>query len=150
MENSKLYVVTRADLSIGQQAVQGMHAIVAFIVRHPWTALKWYLESNTLAFVTAPDEFGLGVLLSQANDERIEAAGFREPDRNNELTAIAIGPRGKHLTSTLSLALRSRNDGRQGGQDSQAATAGTEGEKGSRRKRPRLHRSRATNRSQEA
>lgn len=31
-------------------------------------------------------------------------AAFREPDRNNELTAIALGPEGKKITKGLRLA----------------------------------------------
>ncbi len=110
----RLIVVTREDLSSGQQAVQGMHAVVAFIVRHPLRALWWFLRSNTLAFVAVPHEVALGVLLESARDQRVPAAGFREPDRQDELTAIAIAPQGAALTKRLPLALKSHGIQRRG------------------------------------
>jgi hypothetical protein len=102
----RLIVVTRSDLTAGQQAVQGMHSIVAFIVRHPIKALLWFLRSNTLAFVTVPTEDALGVLLGNAREQRVAAAGFHEPDRGGELTAICLAPQGAGLTKRLPLALK--------------------------------------------
>jgi len=51
----RLYVVVRADLAAGPQAVQGMHALVAFEQAHRDAFLAWRDTSNTLAFLTVPD-----------------------------------------------------------------------------------------------
>jgi len=47
----KLYIVTRSDLSPGAQAVQGMHALVEFVMRNPEKARLWYEGGNTLVFL---------------------------------------------------------------------------------------------------
>ncbi len=103
----KLHLVTRQDLSPGQQAVQAAHALREFVREHPEVDQEWYQKSNTLAFLAVADEDELARLLSVAKFRCIPVAGFREPDRNDELTAIAIGPQGKGLCRRLPLALSS-------------------------------------------
>lgn len=101
----KLHLVTRRDLSPGQQAVQAAHALREFVREHPETDLDWYQKSNTLAFLAVEHENELQGLLSKALRQRIPVSGFREPDRDHELTALAIGPQGKGLCRRLRLAL---------------------------------------------
>jgi peptidyl-tRNA hydrolase len=101
----KLFLITREDLSEGQQAVQAAHALQEFNIQHPECAQAWYNDSNTLAFLAVPNEGALGVLLKKAANRGIPVAAFYEPDRDNELTALAIGPDGKNLTKNLRLAL---------------------------------------------
>jgi peptidyl-tRNA hydrolase len=105
MGASKLFLITRADLSDGQQAVQAAHAMREFAEHHPEVERTWYRESNTLAFLVVPDEPALGVLLKKARRRDVPAAVFREPDRNNEMTAIALGSAARSLVSNLPLAL---------------------------------------------
>jgi hypothetical protein len=100
-----LYLITRADLSSAQQAVQAAHALQEFNVLYPQEALAWHGSSNTLAFLSVPSEQDLSVLHRRAIELDVPVAPFREPDRSNELTAIALGPPGKKLTKGLSLAL---------------------------------------------
>jgi len=102
----KLYLVTRADLSPGQQAVQAAHAMRQFKHEHPEIEQTWFETSNTLAFLAIEDEPALERLLERARWRGVAVAGFREPDRHNELTAIAIGPKGKGLCQGLALALQ--------------------------------------------
>lgn len=102
---SKVYVVTRADLSAGQQAVQSCHALADFVLEFGAEAKAWHLESNTLALLVVPNEDALEALAREA-DRRCAVTRFREPDRNNELTAIALGPEGKRLVQNLPLTLR--------------------------------------------
>lgn len=102
----KLYLVTRRDLSDAQQAVQAAHALRQFVSEHPEVDQEWFSTSNTLAFLSVGDENALGVLLEKAASRGIPVAAFYEPDRDNELTAIAIGPRGKKITQGLPLALQ--------------------------------------------
>jgi peptidyl-tRNA hydrolase len=101
----KLYLVSRADLSPAQQAVQAVHAMREFVQHHPETDKEWYQKSNTLAFLVVADEGSLDDLLEKAAVYGIPVAGFWEPDRNDELTAIAIGPQGKRLCRGLRVAL---------------------------------------------
>jgi len=101
----KLHLVVRRDLSDAQQAVQAAHALRQFVAEHPTIDEEWFRTSNTLAFLSVQDETALGVLLGRAVERGIPVAAFREPDRGDELTAIALGPEGKKLTKGLPLAL---------------------------------------------
>jgi len=101
----KLHLVTREDLTPGQQAVQAAHAMREFVREHPIEDRIWYEKSNTLALLAVEDEKALLALLSAAKERRISCSGFREPDRDDELTAVAIGPQGKGLCRRLPLAL---------------------------------------------
>ena len=101
----KLYLVTREDLPAGQQAVQAAHALTEFLVQHGKVARDWYEKSNTLAFLAVPNEKALGVISRKARDRLIPVSVFREPDRQNEVTALAIGPEGRRLVRNLPLAL---------------------------------------------
>jgi peptidyl-tRNA hydrolase len=101
----KLYLVTRQDLPPGVQAVQSCHALRQFGAECPDVDKKWFEESNTLAFLSVPDERELGVLYKKAVTRRLPVAAFREPDLENALTAIALGPSCASLTKGLPLAL---------------------------------------------
>jgi len=102
----KLYLVTRADLPPGQQAVQAAHALRQFTADHPDVDRRWFETSNTLALLVVPDESSLDQLLHKAR-RRGPVSEFREPNRGNELTAVAIGPWGKSVVARLPLALAS-------------------------------------------
>lgn len=106
----KIFLVTRADLDPGQQAVQAAHALQEFNIQHSNLARDWHEKSNTLAFLAVPNEKALHALWRKARDRCIPTSGFREPDRQNELTALAIGPEGKGLVRSLPLALNSHNN----------------------------------------
>lgn len=101
----RLYIVTRADLPPGDQAVQGAHALTEFLVEHPETAKAWHEQSNTLAFLSVPDEDSLERLRERAFDLDIKTSAFREPDLGDSLTAITIEPTGSRICRNLPLAL---------------------------------------------
>jgi Peptidyl-tRNA hydrolase PTH2 len=103
---SKLFLITRRDLPPADQAVQAAHALRQFVAEHPQIDLEWFTTSNTLAFLSVQNEQALGVLHRKAIDRIVPVAAFREPDRSDELTAIALGPSGKKLTKGLPLALK--------------------------------------------
>jgi peptidyl-tRNA hydrolase len=102
----KLFLVVRRDLSPGQQAVQACHALKEFNVMHPEKDKLWYEMSNTLALLEVNDEPALEKLLEKALWRGVAVSSFREPDRQNELTALALGPEGRRLCQGLPLALR--------------------------------------------
>lgn len=104
----KLFLVVRQDLSLGQQAVQAAHALQEFNVQHPERARAWYTKSNTLALLACNDEQGLHTLHAQAASLGLPCVLFREPDRDNEVTALALGPEAARLVRKLPLALKER------------------------------------------
>jgi peptidyl-tRNA hydrolase len=106
MSTEKLYLVTRTDLSPGQRAVQAAHALRAFVEAHPDVDKEWYQNSNYLAILEVHGEPQLALLLKKARLRGFPASEFREPDRENELTAIALGPPAKAICRGLPLALR--------------------------------------------
>jgi hypothetical protein len=104
---SKLFLVTRADLSAGSQAVQAAHAFREFAERHPTIERDWYRTSNHLVLLAVKNEAELAALLRAAIDRDVAAASFREPDLGSALTAIALAPcaQAHSICRRLSLAL---------------------------------------------
>ncbi len=109
-EGDKLYVITRADLEPGYQAVQSMHALRQFTAEHPEIDKAWFEQSNYLGLLSVQNEQELMQLLERAAEQGISASAFREPDIDNQMTAIALspGPKSKKLCSRLPLALRGK------------------------------------------
>ncbi len=104
----KLYVITRADLSRGYQAVQGMHAALDFAVKFPRITENWNQISNYLCFLSVGSEEELRMLYRQAQQKQIASVLFREPDIGNQATALALAPglQSRELCDSLQLALR--------------------------------------------
>lgn len=88
----KLYIVTRADLSPGYQAVQAAHAVADWTAEHPESADAWRTRSNSLIVLTADDEPALYRLVEKARTKGIGVTTFREPDLCDEITAVAFSP----------------------------------------------------------
>ena len=107
----KLYVVTRADLPPGSQAVQSMHASRQYAHEHPEIERRWFEESNHLCMLSVRDERALEALIQKAARTGVTFAVFREPDLGDSITAAAFEPgaRGQRLCSGLQLALRSES-----------------------------------------
>ena len=103
--NQKLRVVTRRDLPISYQAVQSGHAAIDFQHQHPVEAKEWQTQSNYLAFLTVNDEAELIKLISKAILSGIKHTIFREPDIDNQITAVAFEPSdlARKLTSSCPL-----------------------------------------------
>jgi peptidyl-tRNA hydrolase len=104
----KVYLVTRADLMPGQQAVQAAHALTEFIFQHPTKAERWKQESNTLVMLAAPDERSLNDVIERATRHDIHLSVFYEPDLHDALTAVALEPgdQSHKLCRGFPLALR--------------------------------------------
>ena len=105
INNQKLRVVTRRDLTPSQQAVQSAHALVDFQYQHSVEATEWQTKSNYLAFLTVADEEQLIKLISKAILTGIKHTVFREPDIDNQITAVAFEPSeaSRKLTSSCPL-----------------------------------------------
>lgn len=80
----KLYVITRRDLSISQQAVQAGHAVAELILQDQHTG--W---NGTLVYLGVEDEEILSRWVSKLDLRRKTYTKFREPDIGDQLTAIA-------------------------------------------------------------
>jgi peptidyl-tRNA hydrolase len=95
-------------LEEGYQAVQSLHAGIQFVFEHPEYAEHWYKQSNYLGLLSVADEQELTKLIEQAAANDIHFSIFREPDIDNQITAVCLapGPNSKKLCSKLRLALR--------------------------------------------
>ena len=54
--HSKLYIVSRSDLSPGLVVAQSCHALRAFTAEHPEVDQKWYTESNNIVCLQIANE----------------------------------------------------------------------------------------------
>lgn len=79
-------MITRRDLSFEQQACQAIHAARLSARDFP------FREEPHLCLCTVKNEARLQLELEKLRSLGIEISEWREPDRNNELTAIATGP----------------------------------------------------------
>jgi len=103
-----MYLVTRRDLPPGHQATQAAHAAFYFGYEHQPILRFWHEESQYLVLLSCEDEAALVDLRSRVEAERIAYSEYREPDFNDELTALAIAPSvaTRRLCANLPLALR--------------------------------------------
>lgn len=103
----RLFLVTRADLRPGQQAVQAAHALRQYAAEHPESDREWFEGSNTLALLAVPDERALRALVDRAFDRGVRIGVFAEPDLGGELTAVALepSPEARRLCRSIPLAL---------------------------------------------
>ena len=101
-------MIGREDLGQGYMAVQAMHAAIQFQHDHPEFATVWFKRSNYLGFLSVNSEEELQNLIKKASDQEIPISIFREPDIDNQITAIALAPGtpSKKLCSQLPLALK--------------------------------------------
>jgi len=101
-------VITRRDLSPGYQGTQAIHAAIQFGMEYPDIHKHWFEKSNYLGFLSVNTEEDLMILSRKAMMLEIECSVFREPDIDDEITAIALAPgkRSKKLCSNLKLALK--------------------------------------------
>lgn len=104
----KLYLVTRKDIAPGYQAVQSCHALRQFTEEHPEIDKEWFKSSNYLCLLSVKNEEELYFLICQAKDKDIKLSVFREPDIENQITAIALAPgqKTKELCKNIKLALK--------------------------------------------
>lgn len=86
----KMYVLVRQDLTKIQQAVQSGHALAEYLLNHNTV---W--NNGTLVYLKVKDEDELHCWGMKLNYKGIDWRGFKEPDINNELTALAAVSDGK-------------------------------------------------------
>lgn len=89
---NKLYVIVRKDLSTSQRAVQAGHVVAEFMLRKP---TKW--NNEILVYLGVKNLFELELIKYKLELNNIETIEFKEPDLNNEITAIACNSKHKIL-----------------------------------------------------
>lgn len=107
--NEKLCVITRSDLTAGQQAVQATHAAIDFTFQYPNKASPWHSISNYLVLLSVPNEQALKEFIKRCEFKFLDHTVFREPDLNNAITAIAIEPCKETQKLTRNLPLLFQN-----------------------------------------
>jgi len=90
--NSKFYIITHKELSVGYQMAQISHVVAEFVLKHPDIALNWHTKSNYVAVLEAESPDHLHELLRESIESDLTCHAFYEPDLGNVLTAIAIEP----------------------------------------------------------
>jgi hypothetical protein len=95
-------------MNISYQAVQSGHATIQFQYDYPEIAKEWYNKSNILVYLSVENEDALKHLIYKLEKNHIKYSVFREPDLDNQITAIAIEPSEKtrRLVSHLPLMLK--------------------------------------------
>lgn len=85
-----------------------MHALRQFVHDHPDIDKEWFEKSNYLGFLSVKDEHELIKLAESALGLGIKFSVFREPDIDNQITAIALEPgaKSKKLCSNCQLGLK--------------------------------------------
>lgn len=104
----KLYIVVRGDISAGYQCAQSVHAAFAFASEHGEATYNWMTKSNYIAVLNSKNEKELYNLIARAKEHNIKFSVFREPDINNEITAVALecSDTSKLLCRDFKLALK--------------------------------------------
>lgn len=83
----RLYVLTRSDLGLPYQAVQGAHAVAQFMLDNP--DHEW--KNEYLIFLSVDNESELDHWDWKIQTKRdAKVSRFREPNINDELTAISV------------------------------------------------------------
>jgi peptidyl-tRNA hydrolase len=96
----------------GSQAVQASHAIIKFVFEHPQIANNWYNISQYLVELSVNNQEELLELVEKLKWKDISFSEFREPDLDNELTAIALEPseKARRVVSSMPLLLSEYNE----------------------------------------
>lgn len=95
----------------GYQLIQSVHAAIEFVYEFPNEAKHWKQISNSLAGLSTKNEQELQDLIVKLQKRNIKFSVFREPDIQNQITAIAIEPtqEARKLCRYLPLALKHYN-----------------------------------------
>ena len=93
-----MFVIVRKDLSTSQQAVQAGHALAEYLMHGPFS--RW--SNGTLIYLGVKGLKQLENIKKKFDMEDIPYMEFREPDLNNETTAIATD-RNNYIIEKLNL-----------------------------------------------
>ena len=103
-------MITRSDLTAGQQAVQAGHAALLYAAGHPG---DWH--EGALIILAVRDNVQLYDLADRLDLQGHQLAVFREPDMDWRLTAIAAGPAAGRMLRHVPLAFSEPGGGEMNG-----------------------------------
>ena len=86
MNELKLFVIVRNDLSRSQKTVQTLHAGAEYILNNPQT--PW--DNGTVVCLKVDNEDQLKEEIKRLDKMEIKHSIFKEPDIGNEITSLAI------------------------------------------------------------
>lgn len=86
---------------------QSCHAVIEFCLLYPELTKEYHDISNYICVLSIKSEGDLLKLYNKALQKNVRVSCFREPDINNEMTAVVLEPSmiSKKLCSNLPLAL---------------------------------------------
>ena len=110
INETKLIVITRSDISSGYQVVQSTHSIADFAFEFSEIFSKWKSESNSIICLSVKNEFELQKLYHKYK-ELTESVIFFEPDVD-EFTSVCLygAPKIRKSLSNLPLALKNKTN----------------------------------------
>lgn len=88
----KFYLITRRDLTVGEQLAQTNHALAQFAYENPLEFREWVEKSNYIVILSTENETQLQEIKQKLINRGITFSEFIEPDYGNQLTSIAISP----------------------------------------------------------
>lgn len=90
---------------------QAMHAAIDLCMKNPELMRDWWDNSNTVVVMECASQDELFKIENKAIARGIKYDLFREPDMDNEATAIAMFPcdEARKITSNYRLALKEKN-----------------------------------------
>ena len=90
---------------------QSCHVAFTFSKEHPDLANQWQEISNYIGILAARSELEFSQIIEKATLQNLKFSLFREPDLDNQITAIALEPglQSKKLCSQLPLALKNKS-----------------------------------------
>lgn len=99
-------MVTHSGLTAGYQVAQTAHAVADFARFNSDAFTDWHSNSQYIVALQAPSTEALERLLTRAHAAELAVHPFREPDIEDQLTAIAFSPhpRNRRFLSGLPLA----------------------------------------------
>lgn len=90
------------------QLSQSCHAALHFMLEYRAITEDWMTNSDYIVILNIENEQELYQLVERAKEHDIKVSIFREPDVDDQITAIALEPgiKSKKLCSNLPLALK--------------------------------------------
>ena len=95
----KLFVIVRKDITPSQSAVQAGHVVAEYLLDSKLK--KW--SNQTLVYLGVKSLFDLEKLKYKFENNNIKYVEFKEPDLNNEVTAIATDIQNKYIERLMLL-----------------------------------------------
>lgn len=102
---ARMYLATLEELPIGSHVAQAAHALTELAVAAPDALRAWHAGTNTVVCIAVTART-LAALADAAAAERCTTARFHEPDRGDELTAVAVLWPAEHDTPETTRILR--------------------------------------------